>query len=164
MGQLGFQELLVIFIIALLVFGPKKLPELGKSLGKGLREFKRATNELKATWDDNLKDAENEISSTAKDFRDIQKDVNTTMNEAAEPDLAAPASPVPPEPDPGMPAAPEPDPGMPVPPEPDSGMPAPPEPDPGMPAAPEPDSGMPAAPEPDPGMPAPSETPSQKPS
>jgi TatA/E family protein of Tat protein translocase len=144
MGQLGFQELLVIFIIALLVFGPKKLPELGKSLGKGLREFKRATNELKATWDDNLKDAENEISSTAQDFRDIQKDVNTTMNEAAEPDLAAPASPVPPESDPGMPAAPEPDPGMP--------------------AAPESDPGMPAAPEPDSGMPTPSETPSQKPS
>ncbi len=104
MGQLGFQELLVIFIIALLVFGPKKLPELGKSLGKGLREFKRATNELKATWDDNLKDAENEISSTAKDFRDIQKDVDTTMNEAAEPDPAAPASPTPPESDQGMPA------------------------------------------------------------
>ena len=97
MGQLGFQELLVIFIIALLVFGPKKLPELGKSLGKGLREFKRATNELKSSWDDQLKDAENEISSTAKEFRDVQKDVNATMNEAAEPDLAAPAPPTPPE-------------------------------------------------------------------
>jgi len=107
MGQLGFQELLVIFIIALLVFGPKKLPELGKSLGKGLREFKRATNELKATWDDNLKDAENEISSTAKDFQNIQKDVNKTMKEAAEPNITAPASPAPPESDPGMPAPPE---------------------------------------------------------
>ena len=96
MGQLGFQELLVIFIIALLVFGPKKLPELGKSLGKGLREFKRATNELKATWDDNLKDAEKEISSTAKDFRDIQKDVNATMNEASEVDQAVDKSSTPP--------------------------------------------------------------------
>ena len=46
MGQLGFQELLIIFVIALLVFGPKKLPELGKSLGKGLREFKKATEDL----------------------------------------------------------------------------------------------------------------------
>ena len=43
MGQLGFSEMLVIFIVALLVFGPKKLPELGKSLGKGIREFKKAT-------------------------------------------------------------------------------------------------------------------------
>ena len=42
MGQLGFPELVVIFVIALLVFGPKKLPELGKSLGKGLREFKKS--------------------------------------------------------------------------------------------------------------------------
>ena len=47
MGQLGFQEILMIFIVALLVFGPKKLPELGKSLGKGIREFKKATDELK---------------------------------------------------------------------------------------------------------------------
>ena len=104
MGQLGFQELLVIFIIALLVFGPKKLPELGKSLGKGLREFKRATNELKATWDDNLKDAENEVSSTARDFRDIQKDVNATMKEADAPDLAEPVSTSTPESDQDMPA------------------------------------------------------------
>jgi TatA/E family protein of Tat protein translocase len=124
MGQLGFQELLVIFIIALLVFGPKKLPELGKSLGKGLREFKRATNELKATWDDNLKDAENEISSTAKDFRDIQKDVNATMKEADAPDLAGPVSTAPAESDQDMPAPPEPVPGIPAPPEPDPGMPA----------------------------------------
>ncbi len=106
MGQLGFQELLVIFIIALLVFGPKKLPELGKSLGKGLREFKRATNDLKATWDDQLKEAEKEISSTARDFRDIQKDVDTTMNEVAEPAEpveAAPAPSTPAESDQGMP-------------------------------------------------------------
>ena len=45
--NLGFPELLVIFIIALLVFGPRKLPDLGRSLGKSLAEFKRATNELK---------------------------------------------------------------------------------------------------------------------
>ena len=103
MGQLGFQELLVIFVIALLVFGPKKLPELGKSLGKGLREFKRATNELKASWDDQMQDAENEISSTAKEFRDIQKDVNASMNKTAEPNPVAPATSTPPESDQEMP-------------------------------------------------------------
>jgi len=47
MFGLGMQELIVIFIIALLVFGPRKLPELGRSLGRGLREFKRASEELK---------------------------------------------------------------------------------------------------------------------
>jgi sec-independent protein translocase protein TatA len=47
MFGLGMQELIVIFIIALLVFGPRKLPELGRSLGRGLAEFKRASEELK---------------------------------------------------------------------------------------------------------------------
>jgi TatA/E family protein of Tat protein translocase len=59
MGPLGIPEIIAIFIVALVVFGPKKLPELGKSLGKGLREFNKAKNELKATWDEQLVRAEN---------------------------------------------------------------------------------------------------------
>jgi len=47
MFGIGIPELIVIFIVALLVFGPKKLPELGKALGRGLAEFKRATEEIK---------------------------------------------------------------------------------------------------------------------
>jgi sec-independent protein translocase protein TatA len=47
MGPIGFQELILILIIALVIFGPKKLPELGRSLGKTLAEFKRASNEIK---------------------------------------------------------------------------------------------------------------------
>ena len=47
MFGLGMQELIVIFVIALLIFGPKKLPDLGRSLGRGLAEFKRASEELK---------------------------------------------------------------------------------------------------------------------
>ncbi len=90
MGQLGFQELAVIFLIALLVFGPKKLPELGKSLGKGLREFKKATNELKSSWDEQVKDASNEIKDTAKDFKDIERNLNKDLKETAlEPDRKA---------------------------------------------------------------------------
>jgi sec-independent protein translocase protein TatA len=47
MFGLGMQEMIVIFVIALLIFGPKKLPDLGRSLGRGLAEFKRASEELK---------------------------------------------------------------------------------------------------------------------
>jgi sec-independent protein translocase protein TatA len=47
MGPIGIQELAVILVVALLVFGPKKLPELGRSIGKTLAEFRRASNEIK---------------------------------------------------------------------------------------------------------------------
>lgn len=49
MGSLGWPELLAIFVIALIVFGPRKLPQLGKTLGRTLGEFRRATNELKSS-------------------------------------------------------------------------------------------------------------------
>ena len=61
MGPLGVQEMLAIFIIALLLFGPKKLPELGRMLGKAVREFRRAKNELKSTFESHLSELEREI-------------------------------------------------------------------------------------------------------
>jgi Tat protein translocase TatB subunit len=48
-GSLGFPELLLIFIVALIVFGPKRLPEVGRTLGKALGEFKKVTDDLKNT-------------------------------------------------------------------------------------------------------------------
>lgn len=47
MFGIGIPELIIIFIVALIIFGPKKLPDLGKSLGRGLAEFKKATQEFK---------------------------------------------------------------------------------------------------------------------
>lgn len=53
-GSIGMPELLIIFTVALIVFGPRKLPELGRSLGKSLQEFRRASNELKHTLDEEI--------------------------------------------------------------------------------------------------------------
>lgn len=65
MGNIGVPELIIIFVVALIVFGPKKLPELGKSLGKGLAEFRRASNELKATIEEEVRSVEHEVSATS---------------------------------------------------------------------------------------------------
>ncbi len=61
--NLGMPELIFIFVLALLIFGPKKLPELGRALGKGLAEFKRATNDLKSSLEEEV----NAVQSTAQD-------------------------------------------------------------------------------------------------
>jgi TatA/E family protein of Tat protein translocase len=53
-GSIGMAELLIIFVIALIVFGPRKLPELGRSLGKSLGEFKRASNDLRNTLEEEI--------------------------------------------------------------------------------------------------------------
>ncbi len=76
MGSLGMQEIIVIFVLALIVFGPRKLPELGKSLGKGLAEFKKASNELKQTWEEEVRlEKEREaMTEIAKDTSDSLKD------------------------------------------------------------------------------------------
>ena len=68
MWNLGFQEVVIIFIIALVVFGPRKLPDLGKSLGKSLAEFKRASNELKRTWEDEVRAEDEELKKIQRDF------------------------------------------------------------------------------------------------
>jgi sec-independent protein translocase protein TatA len=54
-GSIGMPELIIIFVIALVIFGPRKLPELGRSLGKSLAEFKRASNELKSTLEEEIR-------------------------------------------------------------------------------------------------------------
>ena len=58
MGPLGFTEIFVIFLLALLLFGPKKLPELGRLIGRGLSEFRRASTDLRATIEDEVRELE----------------------------------------------------------------------------------------------------------
>ena len=54
-GNIGMQELLIIFVIALIIFGPRRLPDLGRSLGRSIAEFKRASNELRSTLEDEIR-------------------------------------------------------------------------------------------------------------
>jgi TatA/E family protein of Tat protein translocase len=67
MGPLGWQETVFIFVLALLVFGPKKLPELGRNLAKALGEFRRASSELKDTW-------HREMSNIERETQDIKNE------------------------------------------------------------------------------------------
>ena len=64
-GSIGMPELIIIFVIALIIFGPRKLPELGKSLGKSIAEFKRASNELRNTLDEEIRIEEQRTAAQA---------------------------------------------------------------------------------------------------
>ena len=66
MGTLGGQEIAVIFILALVLFGPKKLPELGRTIGKAITEFRRASNDLKATFEREMQTLERESQSMSQ--------------------------------------------------------------------------------------------------
>ena len=71
-GSLGAPELIAIFVLALLLFGPKKLPELGRALGRSFAEFRRATTDLKSTFERELAEADrrmmNDDVATALEF------------------------------------------------------------------------------------------------
>ena len=88
MFGIGTPELLVILAVALIVIGPKKLPDLAKSLGRALGEFKRATNDLKHSIEQ-----ESGLDEVKTHFKEVKQDVLT----AAIPDSAPPKKPVPPE-------------------------------------------------------------------
>ncbi|NLJ29086.1 MAG: twin-arginine translocase subunit TatB [Deltaproteobacteria bacterium] len=70
MFGIGFPELLVIMAIALIVVGPSKLPDLARALGRGYAEFKRATNELKETFDqdDTVREIKDEFHSAQREI------------------------------------------------------------------------------------------------
>jgi len=63
-------EIIMIFVVGLLLFGPRKMPELGRSIGRALGEFRRASNEFKRTVEDEV--AAEEIRSVEKEIREIK--------------------------------------------------------------------------------------------
>jgi len=84
LGSIGMPELILIFVVALLVFGPKKLPELGKSLGRGLAEFKKASEDLKKTIEDEIEHGKKEAAAVQQQVTEVRTSVEA---------VAAPAPP-----------------------------------------------------------------------
>ena len=76
MGPVGVQELIVIFLVALVLFGPKKLPELGKTLAKAIGEFRRAQNDLKATFEREMRTLDQESISIQEATREATIDLD----------------------------------------------------------------------------------------
>lgn len=84
-GSIGLPELVLIFIVALLLFGPRKLPEIGKTVGKALGEFRRASNDLKRTLEDEV---------AAADLRETRQEVSSAFRmPVAETGAPAPVEP-----------------------------------------------------------------------
>ncbi len=85
MFDLGTQELIVIFIVAFLVFGPKKLPELGRTLGKGIRELKTAMRGIKDSFEEAVPDVTEEIKGVKSDLeKSIYKSIEANFEEKKE--------------------------------------------------------------------------------
>ena len=88
MGTLGVQEMVVIFFLALILFGPKKLPELGRTIGKAITEFRRASNDLKATFEREMQTLERESQSLSQVANISAGDIfNRAINYNPEPEV-----------------------------------------------------------------------------
>jgi sec-independent protein translocase protein TatA len=92
-GSIGMPELIIILVIALIIFGPRKLPELGRSLGRSIGEFKRASNELRSTLEEEIRIEE-------------QRDQRAAMRVEQDSAIAAAGSPASAAPPPVTPAPP----------------------------------------------------------
>ncbi|MBN1272660.1 MAG: TatA/E family twin arginine-targeting protein translocase [Candidatus Aminicenantes bacterium] len=74
-GNIGFPEILIILVIALIIFGPKKLPEIGKSIGRAMREFRKTSDEIKDRIEEEIQ---------TQDFRDIKNELEKDIEENGE--------------------------------------------------------------------------------
>jgi Tat protein translocase TatB subunit len=81
-GPIGMPEMIVIAVIALIIFGPRRLPELGKSLGKSIAEFKRASNDLKNTLEEEIR---------IEELQDARKSAEIPPTASMAPASSAPA-------------------------------------------------------------------------
>ena len=75
-GPIGGPELILILVLALLLFGPRRLPQIGRTIGKALAEFRSVTNEFRSTLDrevalDDLRETKNDLKSVAREVKDV---------------------------------------------------------------------------------------------
>src|SRR3954468_4809393 len=82
MGPLGPQEMVAIFLLALLLFGPKELPKLGKTIGKAMTEFRRAQTELKSTFNREMQNLERETGIRELAATTLQSNIYNYDNSA----------------------------------------------------------------------------------
>ncbi|MEO1085693.1 MAG: twin-arginine translocase TatA/TatE family subunit, partial [Acidobacteriota bacterium] len=101
LGTLGLPELLFIFGLALLVFGPKRLPEVGRALGKGMSELRKASTDLKRTLNAEMIEQEMRDADPRRMVRDSLRDVKKSLTDVGE--SAAPSSTPSPSPSPPAP-------------------------------------------------------------
>src|SRR5271155_4532231 len=80
MGPIGLQEMIAIFLVALVLFGPKKLPELGRTIAKAITEFRRASNDLKATFEREMQSLERESESIKDVMQPIASEIQSHTN------------------------------------------------------------------------------------
>jgi sec-independent protein translocase protein TatA len=88
-GSIGMPELIIILVIALIVFGPRKLPELGRSLGKSIGEFRKASNELKSTLEEEIR-----VEETREQRAKMEAEQKSAIA-AADPSLTSVPTPAP---------------------------------------------------------------------
>ncbi|QGG46224.1 Sec-independent protein translocase protein TatB [Heliorestis convoluta] len=85
--NIGFPELMLILVLALIVFGPSKLPEIGRSIGKGLTEFRKVTEGVKSQMDDAMKpvnDIKSSVDEVTKPIQEVKKAATNPVSYATE--------------------------------------------------------------------------------
>ncbi len=87
MGPIGMQEMVVIFLVALVLFGPKKLPELGKTIAKAMTEFRRAQSDLKATYEREMQAIERESESLREVTRTAAEAITSSYTSYTDTDI-----------------------------------------------------------------------------